>query len=395
VNKPLRILAVVNTPWDPRLGAARVWIELAEEWRTSGHVVENYCLTDAFPVPTSSPRISALRLTWFPFCAAKFIRRNAHRFDVIDALAGTLTCSKKSLRFRGLLVARSVGLYDLYEKFERDAARRWPSPRNGKILGRIFYGLFFKGVRAATHASIRHSDLLNLPNSDERRYLRDEAGFTRPAMVQPYGLAREHQESLSQAAASSESRWRNKTVCFIGMWTPRKGAKDWGRIIRHIRARVPEARFLFLGTMAPDERVLNDLGPGVGDFVELVERFQPDELPKLLSDCAVAGFPSYVEGFGLAVVEQLAAGIPVVAYNVTGPRDILHDSLPELLVASGDVVGFSETIVEILTNDFSRYEQLRHRCARAAEKFSWSPIARDTIEEYRRRLALLRQANET
>ena len=39
-------------------------------------------------------------------------------------------------------------------------------------------------------------------------------------------------------------------------------------------------------------------------------RYQPDALPQLLSDCTVAAFPSYVEGFGLAVVEQLAAGIP-------------------------------------------------------------------------------------
>jgi hypothetical protein len=31
VNNPLRILAVVNFPWDLRLGAARVYIEMAEE----------------------------------------------------------------------------------------------------------------------------------------------------------------------------------------------------------------------------------------------------------------------------------------------------------------------------------------------------------------------------
>ncbi len=393
MNKPLRILAVVNTPWDPRLGAARVWIELAEQWSKAGHVVEKYCLTDAFPVPTSSPRLNALRLTWFPFCAARFVRRNAHRFDVIDALAGTVTFSKKSLRFGNLLVARSVGLYDLYEKFEHVAAKRWPSSRKGKILGRLFYGLFFKGVRAATHASIRHCDLLNLPNSEELHYLRDEAGIARSAMVQPYGLTEGHHQGLSQAAASSEIRWRKKKVCFIGMWTLRKGAKDWDRIIGLIRARVPEARFLFLGTMAAHETVLSDLGPGARESIDLVDRFQPEELPQLLADCTVAGFPSYVEGFGLAVVEQLAAGIPVVAYDVTGPRDILHPCLPELLAAPGDVVRFSETIIDILTNDFSRYEQLRRRSEQAAEKFSWPPIARDTIEEYRRHLALLLQAN--
>jgi len=167
------------------------------------------------------------------------VRRNAHRFDVIDALAGTLPFSKKSLRFNGLIVARSVGLYDLYEKFERVAARRWPEPGKGKILGRIFYGLFYKGVRIATHASIRHCDLLNLPNSDELRYLRDEMGSTRPATVQPYGLTRVHRQGLLQAAASGETRLRKKRICFIGMWTPRKGAKDWSRIIHLIRARLP------------------------------------------------------------------------------------------------------------------------------------------------------------
>ena len=391
----MRILAVVNTPWDPRLGAARVWIDLAEEWSKAGHLVEKYCLTDAFPVPTSSPRLSALRLTWFPFCAARFIRRNAHRFDVIDALAGTLVASKKSLRFSGLLVARSVGLYDLYAKFERAAAKRWPSSRKGNIFGRMFYGLFYKGVRAATHASIRHCDLLNLPNSDELSFLRDETGVSRPAMVQPYGLTTKHRQTLLQAAASSEARWLKKKICFIGMWTPRKGAKDWGQIIRLVRARVPEAHFLFLGTMAEDDTVRSDLGPGASEWVELVARYQPDALPQLLSDCSVAAFPSYVEGFGLAVVEQLAAGIPVVAYDVAGPRDILHHSLPELLVAPGDIDRFSEAIIDILTNDVSRYEQLRHRSAQAAEAFSWPPIAHNTTEEYRRRFALLRQANET
>src|SRR5204862_5568157 len=110
--------------------------------------------------------------------------------------------------FDGLLVARSVGLYDLYEQFERVAAARWPSSSKRKILGRIFYGLFYKGVRAATHASIRHCDLLNLLNSEELRYLRDEIGSTRPAIVQPNGLANEHRQALLQAAASSETRLR-------------------------------------------------------------------------------------------------------------------------------------------------------------------------------------------
>ena len=386
MDQPLRILAIVNVPWDPRLGAARVWIELTEEWIKAGHVVEKYCLTDAFPEPASSSALAAFRLLVFPYRAAKFIRQNAERFDVIDALVGTMPFSKKSLSFRGLLVARSVGLYRLYEKFEREAANRWPPSSKGKLIGRPFYWFFNRRVRAASEASVRHCDLLNLPNSDELICVREEMQIVKPAVVQPYGLKPARGQALLDAAASSETRWRRKKTAFIGMWSPRKGAKDWGQIIRQIRARVPDACFLFVGTMIETKNVWNDLGFGPVDFVEVVPQFNPDELPQLLSDSALGAFPSYVEGFGMAVVEQLAAGLPTVAYDAPGPRDILRDEFPELLVAPGDLARFSETIIEIFERGAASYQELSERSVRTAVRFSWPTIARDTVAEYRKHL---------
>ena len=386
MDHPLRILAVVNVPWDPRLGAARVWIELAEEWSKAGHVVEKFCLTDAFPEPASSPARAAIRLLLFPFRAARFVRENADRFDVIDALVGTMPFSKKSLSFRGLLVARSVGLYRLYEKFERHAAKRWPVSPRGKLIGRPFYRLFNWRVRAASEASVRHCDLLNLPNSDELECVRGEMQSTKAAIVQPYGLSPARQQALHAAAASAETRWQKKRIVFLGMWSVRKGARDWARIIHEIRARVPDACFRFVGTMIETQNVWNDLGFGPVDYLEIIPQFDPDELPQLLADCAVGAFPSYVEGFGMAVVEQLAAGLPTVAYDAPGPRDILRAQLPELLVAPGDTANFSETISEILKRDSAAYRELSERSANTALRFSWPTIARDTAAEYRRHL---------
>src|SRR3954453_5553792 len=226
MEKPLRILSIVNVPWDPRLGAARVWIELTDEWRKAGHEVEKFCLTDAFPEPASSPPQAALRLLGFPQRAANFVRENADRFDVIDALVGTLPFPKKSLRFRGLLVARSVGLYHLYEKLERAAAKRWPPAAKGKLLGRPFYGFFNQRVRAASRTSIRHCDLLNLPNGDELGCVRQEIDSTKPALVQPYGVRPERREALAFAAAPARARWEKKEIVFLGMWSRRKGSLD-------------------------------------------------------------------------------------------------------------------------------------------------------------------------
>jgi glycosyltransferase involved in cell wall biosynthesis len=386
MDKPLRILAIVNVPWDPRLGAARVWIELTEEWTKAGHVVEKFCLTDAFPKPAASPARAALRLLQFPFRAAQFVRQNADRFDVIDALIGTLPFSKESLFFRGLLVARSVGLYRLYEKFEREAAKRWPPSAKGKLIGRPFYWFFNQRARKTSDTSVRYCDLLNLPNSDELVCLRDEMRLAKPAIVQPYGITPSRREALLKAAAPAEARWEKKKIVFIGMWSVRKGARDWGQIISRVRDRLPDACFLFLGTMIETKNVWNDLGLSTVDFVEVVPQFDPDELPHLLSDCAVGAFPSYVEGFGMAVVEQLAAGLPTVAYDAPGPRDILCDSLPELLVPPGDVAQFSEALTQIFDSGFARYQALSEQSVKTAQRFSWPEIARDTAAEYRKHL---------
>ncbi|HZE57567.1 MAG TPA: glycosyltransferase family 4 protein [Chthoniobacterales bacterium] len=387
MEKPLRILAVVNVPWDPRLGAARVWIELTEEWCKAGHHVEKFCLTDAFPEPAASPGHAALRLLGFPQRAAEFIRENTERFDVIDALIGTLPFSKKSLGFRGLLVARSVGLYRLYEKFERMAAQKWAPASKGKLLGRPFYWFFNQRGRASSDASVFNCDLLNLPNSDELACVRDEMKLDTPAIVQPYGLRPERARALSEAAAPAETRAQKKKIVFIGMWSPRKGARDWGAIIRGVRARVPAAKFLFLGTMIANESVWRDLEMMPDDSIEIVPQFDPDQLPQFVSDCTVGAFPSYVEGFGLAVVEQLAAGLPTVAYDAPGPRDILRGELAPLLVPAGDVSRFAEVLSGLLADDVERYQQLSRQSLETAAEFSWPEIARDTTAEYRKYLS--------
>jgi glycosyltransferase involved in cell wall biosynthesis len=328
-----------------------------------------------------------VRLLGFPQRAAKFIRENAGRFDVIDALIGTLPFSKKSLGFRGLLVARSVGLYHLYEKFERMAAERWAPASRGKLVSRPFYWFFYRRGRATSDASLRHCDLLNLPNADELTCVRHEIKSEKPAIVQPYGLRRERAQALAEVAAPPETRAQKKKIVFIGMWSQRKGAKDWGAIIREVRARVPAAKFLFLGTMIANENVWRDLEMKPTDFIEIVPQFDPDDLPRFLSDCSVGAFPSYVEGFGIAVVEQLAAGLPTVAYDAPGPRDILRGDLAHLLVPPGDVDRFAAVLSDLLSNNLERYQHLSRQSLETAAKFSGPEIARDTAAEYRKHLS--------
>ena len=237
---PMRILLVLNLPWDRRLGATRVFVELAEQWRKAGHTVDTFCLSDAFTHTSTHPALIALQQMLFARRARRRLRHVARNYDVIDALIGTVPYAKSELAFHGLLVARSVGLHRTYEKFGALARIRWPDQPRGKFLGRLFYRYVSQRMRRAAEGSIRHADLVNLPNTDERAAFIGDAPTQTAALVQPYGLTPEFLTALAQSR-TPEALCRRETpvTTFIGMWGIRKGARDWGEIIRRIRAEGP------------------------------------------------------------------------------------------------------------------------------------------------------------
>lgn len=356
-------------------------MELAEQWRAQGNLVERFTFSDVYPNGAGSSAKFLLRQFIFAYKAAAFIRRNAHRFDIIDALIGDLPCPKATLRFSGLLVARSVGLHRFYDEFERSIGQRWPGRPRGRWRGRLFYELVRRCRTLACEKALDYADLVNVPNAAEARCLEMQRAPD-SIIVQPYGLTTDRRNALRKAAAPSHIRLRERRVCFIGMWGARKGAYDWSAIIELIRARVPEARFFFLGTMAEGERIKESLGVNC-DGVDLISDYAPDELPALLANCTVGAFPSYVEGFGLAVLEQLAAGIPMVAFDVSGPRDIMLERLKEFLVPAGDLSEFARAVINILLLDVPSYCRLAERSVEAVAAYSWQGIARDTARDYR------------
>src|SRR5205814_10094407 len=116
----------------------------------------------------------------------------------------------------------------------------------------------------------------------------------------------------------------------------------------------------------------------------------PDELPNLLSNSTVGAFPSYAEGFGLGLLEQLAAGIPTVSYDAPGPRFILQDGLSDLLVPIGNVAQLSAALIHILSADLASYRKLIERCMEVADRLFWSTIAKRMVPLYERHVPRVR-----
>lgn len=383
---------LLHMPWDENLGGPKPQIELAREFEKLGHKVEKFDLLDAFPnMKASHSRIRELTRPSFSSRAKAFVKANAERFDVIDSHHGNLPFSKTELGFRGLLVARSAGLYALYQQFSAFAEQKWPSQKKGHPVAEFLRRWRTNRDAPGLRISLETCDLINVSNVDEKTCLA-EMGLAEKCVVIPLGLSQEQREKFSNAVRPAAERLSKPKVVFIGSWSPRKGSKDWGEILTRVRTKVPEVRFSFLGTGFDDKTVLSDLGLSSQDWIEIIPRYDNKDLPQLLDDATVGAFPSYIEGFGIAVLEKLAAGIPTVAYDAPGPREMLRHLEPSWLVPVGDTRRFGDELVELLTLDLATYARLSERCQEVAGMFSWCEIAERTLDVYSRTLGSIEKS---
>jgi glycosyltransferase involved in cell wall biosynthesis len=96
-----------------------------------------------------------------------------------------------------------------------------------------------------------------------------------------------------------------------------------------------------------------------------------EDVPALLRGCRVFVMPSRTEGLGMAAVEALQAGVPVVASAVGGLPEVVGDA--GILVPPGDPTALAHAIRRVLAGDHPDPAVGR---ARAAERFSTDAMVR-------------------
>ena len=121
---------------------------------------------------------------------------------------------------------------------------------------------------------------------------------------------------------------------------------------------------------------LRDRVPGALGFVPHAE------LLRLYERAAVVVCPSRREGFGVACLEAMAHGRPVVASAVGGFLDLVVGGETGVLVPPGDVAALREALERLLTDAGLRRKLGEAGRARAREAFSWERVARLTVAVY-------------
>ena len=105
------------------------------------------------------------------------------------------------------------------------------------------------------------------------------------------------------------------------------------------------------------------------------------DLVKLYKISDIFIFPSVIESFGIAIIEAMAAGLPVIACKVPGSKDLIKNNTNGFLVDKNNVLEFVKTIVNIYNNR-SLLNRIKKNSLETVRKFDWDRVSNNYINLY-------------
>jgi phosphatidylinositol alpha-mannosyltransferase len=179
-------------------------------------------------------------------------------------------------------------------------------------------------------------------------------------------------------------------VLFVGRHEPRKGLG----VLLDAFARLEGDAVLWILGEGPQTRVLqnralqNRAGDGPGaDRIHWLGSVPESEKASRLAGATVACFPSIEgESFGVVLLEAMAAGVAVVASDLTGYRDVARADCEALLAPPGDAEALAGALRRAL-DDAPHRDALIAAGRRRAAEFSMTRVAEAFVEHYERAIA--------
>lgn len=174
----------------------------------------------------------------------------------------------------------------------------------------------------------------------------------------------------------------------VGRLVWEKGLREIFETARRLPARVDKVRVFMVGPLDPEKAdglEQEDLRAIADDSgVEFLgERSDIETVYDALDIYVLA---SHREGFPRSAMEAAASGIPVVASNIRGCRQVVDDGVTGLLFPVGKVAELTESIVELANDPDRRAEMAKAARAKAEAEFDQATVIGTILRGYERLL---------
>jgi glycosyltransferase involved in cell wall biosynthesis len=350
----LRILIATHAPADRRTAVYRSVSDRASHLRALGCQVDVLTRDDL-----ASPAWARLDPLLLPILLAA---RDLSMYDVI------VFHSYLGWAFHGLkrwfdpgrrtkTITWFHGLEPLYYRATRDEHRR-----QGRELSWRFRLLHETVMPKLMKRSCRASDVVFCFNSIEAEYLAAQ-GWAEPHRVQQVSNGVEPECFLPRRHHEVAHR-----LLFIGQWLPAKGIRYLVDAFTSLAA-LGDVELSCVGTGTCADDVLATFPAAVRSRVSVLAHVDRLELYEELVRADVFVFPSLSEGFSCALLEAMAASMPIVATRVGAAVDLLDDGRNGVLVPCADASAIVAAVTR-LVGDVRTRMAMGDAARRTASRFS-------------------------
>ena len=234
---------------------------------------------------------------------------------------------------------------------------------------------------------VRQSDAITAPSRWLAEAAYQELGLSRDVAIEvipnfvdtddfrPFDA---HAERVFKAGLSE----RPRVLTHVSNFRPLKRVDDVVRIFAAVRAEIP-SRLDLVGE-GPERSRIEALVASLGLAPHVRFLGEQGDLIAMLQQSDLFLLPSQTESFGLAALEAMACGVPVVASDVGGVSEVVVDGETGFLAASGDVAGMAKHARRLLT-DQELWRRLSREARHVAEtRFRLAPAVDRYEAVYRR-----------
>ncbi len=232
---------------------------------------------------------------------------------------------------------------------------------------------------------IQHADRIIAATQDERAQIIRHCGATSSQVeVIPCGVDLRRFVAYDRQAARARLGWQadQPVLLFVGRLDPFKGPDV---LLRAAALMQTQAGVVIVGGNAAGDPEIEKLRRlacelGIRQRVRFLGARPQEELPLIYSAADVTVVPSYHESFGMAAVEALACGTPVVATRSGGLMTVIRHGATGYLVPRNP--GFFAERLDSLLNDPATLQAMRAASRPSILPYSWQSVARQMSEVY-------------
>jgi glycosyltransferase involved in cell wall biosynthesis len=281
-------------------------------------------------------------------------RRELESSDVVvgfDTSSWVLAERTLALK-RPFILDQSIGHPSSYQSLLPALCERFPQwaqdcePRRPQVI-------------QAESSEHRLASKIVVASSFTRRTLIENGVPSGKIITNPYGVDLGRFSPLWRPAPSRPLRF-----LFLGTLSVRKGVPLLLDTWRGLSPR--DAELWLAGPLTRQHAALIPSLPGL----RVIGKTPHRELPRLLRECDVLVFPSYFEGFGLVLLEAMAAGLPVIATDATAAPDLITNGVEGLIIPAGSAEALSEAVQFFLRFPENLFP-MSAAARRCAERYSW------------------------